>query len=354
MDSVHPNTDWDKIERLIGYLGEMTDLEKSESDASTPRLNLRELASEGWIGGKIPVALAPPAKDGDSPGTPPWPFGARQETPMWPVFGSDSKLDTLKDTKGANVPASGVAETFETGNNALPIPPPPPPSTFVAAATAVTVSRGSVGHPHTCAAPCRYVRRKGGCRDGADCPLCHVCLWQRASAGKSLAQPLATGKYSPDNGSKGYTSDAVAKRSDLKIAEPLYVQPLVTSSIDPPPVDIGTVLSEAACSAQPQLLTKKLDLAEAIGGCDVPLTAASTVAQECGQGIVWPPLERAAAATAMWTALHSIGSIGHPFTCSKPCKYHSKGKGCKDGANCSRCHICIWSRNCERETLVTW
>jgi len=43
----------------------------------------------------------------------------------------------------------------------------------------VAISAGTRGHPHRCGAPCRYVRRKGGCRDGASCPNCHVCLWQR-------------------------------------------------------------------------------------------------------------------------------------------------------------------------------
>jgi len=43
------------------------------------------------------------------------------------------------------------------------------------------LSCGSVGHPHTCAAPCRYVKKQGGCRDGASCPKCHLCFWHRKS-----------------------------------------------------------------------------------------------------------------------------------------------------------------------------
>jgi len=42
-------------------------------------------------------------------------------------------------------------------------------------------SCGSVGHPHTCAAPCRYVKKQGGCRDGANCSKCHLCFWHRKS-----------------------------------------------------------------------------------------------------------------------------------------------------------------------------
>jgi len=40
-------------------------------------------------------------------------------------------------------------------------------------------SVGTVGHPETCQEPCKYVRRKGGCRDGANCPNCHACQWRR-------------------------------------------------------------------------------------------------------------------------------------------------------------------------------
>jgi hypothetical protein len=36
----------------------------------------------------------------------------------------------------------------------------------------------------------------------------------------------------------------------------------------------------------------------------------------------------------------SPGSIGHPHHCEAACKYVKKPKGCKDGHNCSRCHLC--------------
>lgn len=42
-------------------------------------------------------------------------------------------------------------------------------------------SIGSHGHPDSCRPACKYVRRKGGCRDGANCPNCHFCEWRRAS-----------------------------------------------------------------------------------------------------------------------------------------------------------------------------
>jgi len=42
--------------------------------------------------------------------------------------------------------------------------------------------------------------------------------------------------------------------------------------------------------------------------------------------------------------LVSKGSIGHPFSCAKACKYAKKKKGCKDGDLCDHCHLCDWKR----------
>mmetsp|Transcript_4 Transcript_4/g.12 ORF Transcript_4/g.12 Transcript_4/m.12 type:complete len:344 (-) Transcript_4:47-1078(-) len=67
-------------------------------------------------------------------------------------------------------------------------------------------SRGTVGHPFTCAGPCRYVKRKGGCREGADCPNCHECFWTKA---RSEADPMnnssnAIGEAPFSEGSHGH------------------------------------------------------------------------------------------------------------------------------------------------------
>jgi len=46
----------------------------------------------------------------------------------------------------------------------------------------------------------------------------------------------------------------------------------------------------------------------------------------------------------------SIGSQGHPFCCKAPCRFESSSKrGCKDGANCTRCHLCFFSRERARD-----
>mmetsp|Transcript_98578 Transcript_98578/g.234811 ORF Transcript_98578/g.234811 Transcript_98578/m.234811 type:complete len:238 (-) Transcript_98578:197-910(-) len=43
-------------------------------------------------------------------------------------------------------------------------------------------SRGSVGHPYTCSAPCKYVRKSRGCKDGDLCNHCHLCAWKNVKA----------------------------------------------------------------------------------------------------------------------------------------------------------------------------
>jgi len=44
----------------------------------------------------------------------------------------------------------------------------------------------------------------------------------------------------------------------------------------------------------------------------------------------------------------SIGSIGHPHSCAPACKYATKRRGCKDGAQCNHCHECIWISSWKR------
>lgn len=38
----------------------------------------------------------------------------------------------------------------------------------------------------------------------------------------------------------------------------------------------------------------------------------------------------------------STGTVGHPRHCAEACKYYAKKRGCKDGAACDHCHLCVW------------
>eukprot|EP00405_Crypthecodinium_cohnii_P012989 CAMPEP_0206426210 /NCGR_PEP_ID=MMETSP0324_2-20121206/4236_1 /ASSEMBLY_ACC=CAM_ASM_000836 /TAXON_ID=2866 /ORGANISM="Crypthecodinium cohnii, Strain Seligo" /LENGTH=331 /DNA_ID=CAMNT_0053891109 /DNA_START=12 /DNA_END=1007 /DNA_ORIENTATION=- len=44
----------------------------------------------------------------------------------------------------------------------------------------------------------------------------------------------------------------------------------------------------------------------------------------------------------------SVGSLNHPHSCADFCKYAKKSRGCKDGAACSRCHICT-TKKCNNQ-----
>jgi len=46
--------------------------------------------------------------------------------------------------------------------------------------------------------------------------------------------------------------------------------------------------------------------------------------------------------------LPSVGSLGHPHSCAAACKYNGKKAGCKDGRLCNRCHLCRWTRCMDR------
>jgi len=48
----------------------------------------------------------------------------------------------------------------------------------------------------------------------------------------------------------------------------------------------------------------------------------------------------------------NVGSLGHPLSCAVACKYAHKARGCKDGANCTRCHLCPWRRKCARTDVA--
>jgi len=58
----------------------------------------------------------------------------------------------------------------------------------------------------------------------------------------------------------------------------------------------------------------------------------------------WPLQSRSKPQKLQFCSIVSVGSMGHPECCDEPCKYSHKERGCKDGAACNRCHLCIWRR----------
>mmetsp|Transcript_64736 Transcript_64736/g.208479 ORF Transcript_64736/g.208479 Transcript_64736/m.208479 type:complete len:459 (-) Transcript_64736:184-1560(-) len=138
-----------------------------------------------------------------------------------------------------------------------------------AAGLAVEISVGTWGHPNCCAPPCKYVRRKSGCRQGRACANCHECRWQRT--------PLQ-GQQRPQA-----STDPEVLQPEMDVPPP-----------PPPPLAMG------------------------------------------GRGRRDP--------TALCKALVTVsqGTVGHPHTCGPPCRYARRGAGCRGGASCRWCHECPW------------
>jgi hypothetical protein len=57
------------------------------------------------------------------------------------------------------------------------------------------VSRGSVGHPYSCAEACKYAKKKRGCKDGSSCDHCHLCDWKRYESGRAACRAVARSKW---------------------------------------------------------------------------------------------------------------------------------------------------------------
>lgn len=83
----------------------------------------------------------------------------------------------------------------------------------------VAPSRGSVGHPHNCAPACKYAKKKRGCKDGAACSHCHLCIWHShrprfprtgSSTSEGLSAPAAA--YRPKK--RGDPSRAIPGQTD--------------------------------------------------------------------------------------------------------------------------------------------
>jgi len=172
----------------------------------------------------------------------------------------------------------------------------------------VVISKGSVGHPFACAAACKYVKRKGGCRDGANCLLCHECFWSKTSSKDS------------------------EKRNDdqAKVEEAARARPVLVSTEEDLTLEFTRLLSTSteACSLLTPLRQDSYPASDILGfsmGCPPGL-----------QGFAPPGLE-------MPLAMNP-GSLGHPYSCGPACKYVLKSRGCKDGDNCTHCHLCHWTR----------
>eukprot|EP00929_Paragymnodinium_shiwhaense_P072674 TRINITY_DN3688_c4_g1_i1.p1 TRINITY_DN3688_c4_g1~~TRINITY_DN3688_c4_g1_i1.p1 ORF type:complete len:457 (-),score=70.09 TRINITY_DN3688_c4_g1_i1:176-1546(-) len=184
------------------------------------------------------------------------------------------------------------------------------------------VSLGSVGHPRQCAEPCRYVKRKGGCREGDKCPNCHLCFWRRRPADKHQEQPLRVGICS-DNPAEDRASDVTS------LDAPLQGQSSTELLASP-----GDLHRSATPEDQ-----RDASKARSTAGHEVEEAAPIETDRLC------LPCEAEGGG-----AVPSRGSLGHPTSCQPACKYHRRKDGCRSGWECMKCHLCQWSRRTHATT----
>lgn len=100
-------------------------------------------------------------------------------------------------------------------------------------ADASVESLGSIGHPNTCAEPCKYFWKARGCKDGAKCTRCHRCPWinppgacRTHRSGRAVKRARKKDDDDPDSDKDGL--ERISKRART-LAVPNVGQPL------PPP-----------------------------------------------------------------------------------------------------------------------
>lgn len=172
-----------------------------------PPVGLSRLATAAIQRRQPPLVPPPPAPQAH--GVPP---SAKQPPVRSPPAGLPAR----------NGNSSGGSQTPETlrpapAPSAAAVPEPPP----------IVFSIGTQGHPHNCGNACKYVRRKGGCRNGASCPECHQCRWRRNPPG---AQPA--GGNSATNASNNNAPKPGAMLATTKLANmpPMPELPQVASN----------------------------------------------------------------------------------------------------------------------------
>eukprot|EP00438_Fugacium_kawagutii_P034100 Skav232060 [mRNA] locus=scaffold1641:117783:126482:- [translate_table: standard] len=182
-------------------------------------------------------------------------------------------------------------------------------------------SIGSAGHPYTCSNPCKYVWRKQGCRDGADCPNCHYCKWQRKPQEEvqptvvpaaAVTQNLEAMAIPPPPGLTPMEPETQQKLSLRKILQGCSTVGATSRKLD------AVFQKKNSEDSEPLILQ---DFPEMKAGQLVFL-----IESACRKRLLCPSQPRSV------DLLSSLGSLGHPYS------------RCKDGTLCPNCHLCRWSR----------
>lgn len=218
------------------------------------------------------------------------------------------------------------------------------------------VSIGTVGHPVSCGTPCRYVKRKGGCRDGSACLNCHLCFWvrhqeeqqvaRRAQANKkpisslgTVGHPISCGEPCLLAWSEGGCPAGSSCRRCHRCT-PGALGALPAPSVQACPAAASHPAASHPAASHP---AASHPAASHQGQAGAATQRRGSVGTYTGRYQEGETLQAAGPGHAI--RVFSVGSFGHPLTCAEACKYARKPKGCKDGRFCTRCHICHWHRH---------
>jgi len=286
-------------------------------------------------------------------------------TDVWKTLGQTSSLADSQQQVG-QLSDKDDATVDEHDRNPSDIskllqefPPPPQPhwmaqSKWLETASAadgsvnnLPASNGTVGHPDTCAAACRYHHRKGGCRLGTSCPQCHLCFWQRTPPTFVGSQPWSAGTAGhPDHcgqpckfARRKIGCHLGAACPQCHVCQWQRLQDRTGEQLKKP--EINKASSGCPENAK-ETLSKLIHLQlfyrrEELAGNVPSAVPASTDDVDVGD---MSQSDRAVTSV-------SVGSIGHPASCGVACKHSEKTSDCKDGLLCSHCHLCTWQVNAE-------
>lgn len=112
------------------------------------------------------------------------PLNTPEATPIHPGIWSGNPMQPHHMQALPTMPLAMYSTPAATQVDGLlsPASAPPPSLGSTPAPRSVVVSKGTIGHPHSCRRlGCKFASKERGCREGAECPRCHLCVWSRAS-----------------------------------------------------------------------------------------------------------------------------------------------------------------------------
>lgn len=218
-------------------------------------------------------------------------------------------------------------------------------------------SIGSLGHPHCCSSPCPFRKRKGGCREGAECTRCHLCDWSRQHISMRAPEALVTMRCFPCNEEEA-PEPPEPQKEKLSISIGTMGHPVSCTGPCKYVWRKGGCKDAAACRKCHRCVWQRAGVKEPSVFEHTPnrvISEPTATLQDliklalCAEAIEAPQgkVARAVGEDSQTEVIEfqctaSIGSRGHPHSCAAPCKFALKSKGCKDGEHCAHCHLCRW------------